>query len=441
MKSFFFSALAIIALSCAKKSGGNGQESPPPTPPVKEIVYDETGCLYTAYDNLVMAGYQGWFAAQGDGSDRGWYHLGMANCGGFKPGCSAVDFYPDMSEYTQKYKTDFKYADGSDAYMYSPYDESTVDLHFKWMKDYGIDGVFMQRFVVEVKESNPKGKRHFNKVLENALKAAKKHGRAICVMYDLSGCGPEDVAYIEQDWKELQSAFNLFDNKTHPTYLRHNKKPLVVLWGVGFNDNRRYTTANVDQLVGKLKGPEKRVSVMLGVPYYWRSMKNDTENNPALHALIKKSDIIMPWAVGRYSSGNYAQVAGVELAADIQWCKNNNVSYVPLAFPGFSWGNLKNDPAQYNSIPRLKGDFLWQQVAGAKISGAKSLYVAMFDEIDEGTAIFKCAREGELPLHGDRRFIGIEADLQSDHYLWLTGQAARWFHGEGGFNATKPVRN
>src|SRR5690606_26042123 len=126
--------------------------------------------------------------------------------------------------------------------------------------------------------------------------------------------------------------------------------------------------------------------------------------------------------------------------ADIQWCRNNNVSYVPLAFPGFSWGNLKNDPAQYNSIPRLKGDFLWQQVAGAKISGAKSLYVAMFDDIDEGTAIFKCAREGELPLHGDRRFIGIEADLQSDHYLWLTGQAARWFHGEGGFSATKPIR-
>lgn len=64
----------------------------------------------------------------------------------------------------------------------------------------------------------------------------------------------------------------------------------------------------------------------------------------------------------------------------------------------------------------------------------------MFDEIDEGTAIYKCAREGELPLHGDRRFIGLDPELASDYYLWLTGQAGRWFRGEGGFGATKPVR-
>jgi ferritin-like protein len=54
------------------------------------------------------------------------------------------------------------------------------------MKEYGIDGVFMQRFVVEIK--NEKGKRHFNKVLENALSSSKKYERAICIMYDLSGC-------------------------------------------------------------------------------------------------------------------------------------------------------------------------------------------------------------------------------------------------------------
>ncbi|GEP94556.1 hypothetical protein CCY01nite_08160 [Chitinophaga cymbidii] len=427
-------------LSCARNSNGTEPGPEPPEPPVEEIVYDETGCLYTSYDKLVMAGYQGWFAAEGDASERGWYHLQNGSCGGFFPGCSTVDFWPDMKEYTKTYKTAFKYPDGSDVYMYSPYDEETIDLHFKWMKDYGIDGVFMQRFVVEIKESNPKGKRHFNKVLENALKAAKKYDRAICVMYDLSGCTSADVAYLEKDWEELQRIFNLFDNKTHPTYLRHNKKPLVTIWGVGFNDNRKYTIADVDKLVGRLKGPEKKVSVMLGVPYYWRTMKNDTENSPLLHALIKKSDIIMPWAVGRYRNENYNNVAGAELAGDIQWCKNNNVTYVPLAFPGFSWGNLKNDPSQYNSIPRLKGDFLWKQIAGAKMSGAQSLYVAMFDEIDEGTAIYKCAKEGELPLHGDKRFVGIESDLDSDYYLWLTGQAGRWFRGESGFSATKPVR-
>lgn len=439
MKSLFAIGIVLL-LSCARNSNGNEPGPEPPEPPVQEIVYDETGCLYTSYDKLVMAGYQGWFAAEGDASERGWYHLQNGSCGGFLPGCSTVDFWPDMKEYTKTYITPFKNADGSDVYMYSPYDEESVDLHFKWMKDYGIDGVFMQRFVAEIKESNPKGKRHFNKVLENALKAAKKYDRAICVMYDLSGCNSADVAYLEQDWEELQRLFNLFDNKTHPTYLRHNKKPLLTIWGVGFNDNRKYTIADVDKLVDRLKGPEKKVSIMLGVPYYWRTMKNDTENSPLLHTLIKKSDIIMPWAVGRYSNDNYNNVAGVELPGDVQWCKNNNITYVPLAFPGFSWGNLKNDPSLYNSIPRLKGDFLWKQVAGAKLSGAKSLYVAMFDEIDEGTAIYKCAKEGELPLHGDKKFVGIESDLDSDYYLWLTGQAGRWFRGEGGFSATKPVR-
>ena len=32
-------------------------------PPAEDEVYDETGCLFTSYTNLVMAGYQGWFAA------------------------------------------------------------------------------------------------------------------------------------------------------------------------------------------------------------------------------------------------------------------------------------------------------------------------------------------------------------------------------------------
>jgi hypothetical protein len=418
--------------SCDDKSPDQAQGTA-----AKEVVYDETGCLYTSYNNLVMAGYQGWFAADGDESGRGWYHY-KGSCG-FKPGCTSVDFWPDMREYEKKYQAPFTFQDGSQAHLFSPYDESTVDLHFKWMKDYNIDGVFMQRFVGEVR--NPQGKRHFNKVLESALKASEKYGRAISIMYDLSGCSPDDVAFAEQDWNELQRLFSLFDNTKHPTYVRHNGKPLVAIWGVGFNDGRKYSTEDAAALVHKLKGTENKVAVLLGVPYYWRTLTRDTENSPALHALIKECDMIMPWAVGRYNSDSYANVSGTTIAADIQWCKQNGVDYVPGVFPGFSWGNLKKDPAQYNSIPRNKGDFLWAQIAGAKMRGARSLYVCMFDEIDEGTAIFKCAREGELPLNGSGKFVGIEPDLDSDYYLWLTGQGTKWFHGESGFGSVKPIRS
>ena len=407
-------------------------------PPIKETVYDETGCLYTSYTNLVMAGYQGWFAAVGDDSGRGWYHY-KGDCG-FVPGCSSIDMWPDMTEYEKTYITPFKYSDNSGAYLYSPYDESSVDLHFKWMKDYGIDGVHMQRFVVEIHPSNPSGKRHFNKVLANALKAAKKYGRAISIMYDLSGSNAEKVAYVEQDWNEIVAQFKLYDNVENPTYLRHKGKPMLSIWGVGFNDNRQYTTADVDKLVTVLKGTTKKVSIMLGVPYYWRTLSIDTQNNPALHTLIKKADIIMPWAVGRYNSPSSYNADNVY--QDRLWSEKNGVDYVPLVFPGFSWGNLKKDITKYNSIPRLKGDFLWKQVAGAKLAGAKSLYVAMFDEIDEGTAIYKVKRENEVPLNGNTgyKFVGIEEGLSSDYYLWLTGQAANWFHGQTGYGITKPVR-
>jgi hypothetical protein len=433
------SAILLLALCCSNKGISDSSVLLPPTI-VTEIKYDETGCNYTSYNKLVMAGYQGWFAAEGDASDRGWYHFKNNSCGGFLPGCASVDFWPDTKEYTKKYLSPFSYANGDRAYLYSPYDEESVDLHFKWMNDYGIDGVFMQRFVVEIKQGNVNGKAHFNKVLQNALKAANKYKKAICIMYDLSGCTSTDVAYVEQDWNELQSLFSLFSNTKNPNYLRHNKKPLVAIWGVGFNDGRKYSTKDVDSLVEKIKGPSKKASVLLGVPYYWRTLTNDTENSPDLHSLIKKADIIMPWAVGRYHSNNYSNLARPTLSSDLQWCNNNTIDYVPLVFPGFSWGNLKNNSALYKLIPRNSGNFLWQQVAGAKAAGTHSLYVAMFDEIDEGTAIFKCLRTEDLPLNGSKQFVGIENQLSSDYYLWLTGKAASWVHGDPGYSSTMPVR-
>ncbi|WP_246581447.1 glycoside hydrolase family 71/99-like protein [Echinicola shivajiensis] len=428
--------LHSLVLGCsAEESPEPG--SPAPAPP-KEKEYDETGLLYTSVDGLVMAGYQGWFGAEGDASERGWYHY--QNQCGFMPGCSTIDMWPDMTDYPDKYESPFIYADGSPAFLFSSFDESTIDLHFKWMKEYGIDGVYMQRFVAEVRPSNEKGKRHFDTVLGHALKAAKKYDRAICIMYDLSGATAKEVReFVEEDFTELQSKFDLFDNKTNPTYLRHNGKPLVAVWGVGFNDNRPYGIDDAKIMLESLKGYENKYSVMLGVPYRWRTLGDDTVNDSKLHDLIKDCDVIMPWAVGRYSSENYTSVAGETLVGDIQWCKSNNVDYIPLAFPGFSWGNMyAGNP--YNAIPRHKGDFLWKQVAGAKMSGASSLYLAMFDEIDEGTAIFKVSHEGDTPSNGDGRFIGIDPELQTDHYLWLAGEAAKWFHGSAGYGPNQPSR-
>ena len=67
------------------------------------------------------------------------------------PRFCTIDFWPEVSEYKKLYKTEFKFADGTPAYTFSSYDESTVDTHFRWMKEYGLDGVFMQRFVGEIR--------------------------------------------------------------------------------------------------------------------------------------------------------------------------------------------------------------------------------------------------------------------------------------------------
>jgi len=387
---------------------------------------------YDSYKGLVMAGYQGWFNAPDDGANRGWYHYRGKN--GFKPGSSSVDFWADVSEYPQIYRTEFKHKDGSPAYTFSSHDFSTVDLHFSWMKQYGLDGVFMQRFVGEIKSKS--GKSHFNKVLNSATKSATKYERAICVMYDLSGMKAGDEKVVLSDIDEIENTYEMKERSVVPSYLFHNGRPLVAVWGVGFDDNRAYGFKEAEAIIDGLKS--KGYSVMLGVPTYWRELKTDTQNDNKLHQLVKKCDIVMPWFVSRYNEESYETFKPL-IKKDMEWCKQNKVDYAPLCFPGFSWDNLKGKGSLY--IDRNSGSFFWKQLSTVLEYGAEMIYVAMFDEIDEGTAIFKCARRKELPLNGDGKFEGIEDNLPSDYYLWLTGEAARMLKKEKVLVQTIPLRN
>lgn len=418
-------------------------DTPSSKPPhEQEVIYDETGCLYTTAEGLVMAGYQGWFNAEGDGAGRGWNHYCTPDRK-FEPGHCTIDFWPDVSEYEKVYETAFRFSDGRPASVFSPYDYSTVDLHFKWLADYGIDGIFLQRFVTTVKDA--KGLAHVDRVLENALRASEKYQKAFCLMYDLSGAKSEDMALLLKDWDTIVRKYELFDNKKHPTYLRHNGKPLLAVWGVGFSDGRKYSVDDVYRLVRQLKSSDSPVSIMLGVPYYWRSNTRDAVNEPLLHEVIRESDVIMDWGMGRYKFTNMEQVIlrDKDLKADIEWCRDNDVLYMPHIYPGGSVGNLKNDPAGYDNNPRMGGCFIWKQAAIAKKCGAKSLYVGMFDEVDEGTQIFKCLGEEQVPLNlpeQGKKFVGYEKGLPSDHYLWLTGEITRWIHNEKSYTDEMPVR-
>ncbi|MEY3897265.1 MAG: Choline-sulfatase [Verrucomicrobiota bacterium] len=385
----------------------------------------------TTLKGKVMAGYQGWFNAPADGAGLGWTHWARSGSKPFAPGNVTVDLWPDMSEATaaERFPTDFKHANGETAVVFSSYNRSTVSRHFKWMRDYGIDGVFVQRFANGLKGEFTR--HHKDMVLSNCREGANLTGRTYAVMYDLSGIRAGQTGAVSDDWKLLRNRMGMGRD---PAYLHHEGKPLVAIWGIGFNDGREYTLQECRALVEFFKADG--CAVMLGVPTGWRDQYRDATTDPAFHDLLKLADVISPWTPGRYSTPADASAhAAKYYTADISWCRERSMDFLPVVFPGFSWHNLKpQDPL--NKIPRLKGQFLWSQFAGAKQAGASMIYVAMFDEVDEGTAIFKCTND---PPVGANPFVTYEG-LPSDHYLWLTGEGGRLLRGERAMQKSVPER-
>jgi len=390
---------------------------------------------FMSYKGLAMAGYQGWFNCEGDGAGRGWTHY--ANRGIFSDGNCKIDFLPEMGEYEKQYKTSFVLPDGSPLYVFSSYDESSVDVHFRWMKEYGIDGVFVQRFFSVI--TDKRRMNHADKVLQSVLKAASKYGIAISLMYDLGSMDDANYQLVIDDWKHLVNDLKLTNQGEKTTYLFHNNKPLVALWGVGFRDRNNGHIDEFLKIMNFLKTDETYggCSLHIGFPTRWRTLGSDTNGDPRLLDVARQADVIHPWFVGRYNEEAYEEFRTNTIVDDLKWCNENGKSYAPTVFPGFSWHNMYPE-AKSNNIPRNKGQFYWKQLAGAIESGAEMIYVAMFDEIDEGTAIMKCAKN--VPVGGKSIFIPIDNEIPTDHYLWLTGQASRMLRKEIPFSKEMPKR-
>lgn len=384
----------------------------------------------------IMAGYQGWFTAEGDGSGLGWRHYPRQ--GEFRPGRCSIDLWPDTAELDpdEKFVTPFVHADGRPAYVFSSHHPQTVLRHFRWMREYGLDGVFVQRFVVATRQ--PLDLRHCNAVLAHCRQGANQHGRCYALMYDLSGLPPGGVEQALDDWKLLVDRMRLGRDDADRAYLRHRGKPLVAVWGIGFNDGRGYTLRECDRLVRFLKHDRQYGgnTVLVGVPSGWRTLDRDAIADPALHATLLEADIISPWTVGRYRSpedaARHAQSCWVP---DLAWCRRHGKDYLPVVFPGFSWHNMRPESPQ-DLVPRLQGRFFWRQLVEARRAGAAALYVAMFDELDEATAIFKCSGD---PPAGASTFLTFEG-LPSDYYLWLAGQGGRLLRGQVEPADTPPER-
>jgi hypothetical protein len=197
----------------------------------------------------------------------------------------------------------------------------------------------------------------------------------------------------------------------------------VALWGVGFNDGRRYSLDECERLIRWLKDDPVYGgnAVVLGVPYGWRTLNGDTLSDEAVLRLCALADVVSPWSVGRLRSPEDAARAGEKLAADLAWTREHGTAYLPVIYPGFSWHNLmkaRGQSAAIDAIPRHGGEFFLAQSDAALAAGARMLYVAMFDELDEGTAIMKTSAH---PPVGESPFVS-EPGVPSDRYLRLTGE-------------------
>lgn len=389
-------------------------------------------------NNKVMAGYQGWFAAEGDGSGVGWRHWGR---GSNKPGPDAVtiDYWPDMREYEadELFNTNFTYPEGSNAGLYSAYTPKTVDRHVKWMKDYGIDGVFVQRFIgntltiLELRDQ----------VLQNVRFSSEKYGRVFANMYDVSGGNPATIVEnIIDDWKHLVDDLKITES---PNYLYHKGRPLLSIWGLGHREE--FTANQARQIIKWLTedAPERYlVTLKGGIDNKWQSHSSEWQE------IYESFDVISPWAVGRYKDNvgadNFRQTY---IEPDLAKTQSKNIDYMPVVFPGFSWFNnkpFKDDgvtPNVLNATPRNGGNFFWHQIYNAIDAGCNMVYVAMFDEVDEGTAIYKLAENtDQTPV--ETAFVTLDMDgydLPSDWYLRLTGEGSKMLRGEIAISQNMPI--
>jgi hypothetical protein len=406
------------------------------------VAYDESAAPAvvdaTTLEHKMLFGYQGWFLCPGDGSPandwRHWFRNGMPTAANL-----TIDLWPDTSELDadELFPTALSYADGSTAQLYSAYRAKTVARHFAWMKQAGIDGVSLQRFLSEVHD--PRFFTARNQVTRNVQAAAEAEGRVFAIEYDVTGVDEAYlVEWLEADWRYLVDTLQV---TASPRYLRDGGKPVLYLWGLGFRD-RPGTPADAATLIDWLTtsaDPQYRVTLVGGIPERWRTLDGDSNPDRAWARVYRSFDVLSPWTIGRFGDDAGADAYRATLAADLAEATAAGKRYMPVVFPGFSWHNLFGGP--WNQIPRRGGAFYWRQVWNAVGAGATMLKTAMFDEVDEGTAMFKLAPTASR-LPAGAPLVPLDADgraLPSDFYLRAGGAATALLRGDLPLSPSLPV--
>ncbi|MBM4104293.1 MAG: PASTA domain-containing protein [Planctomycetes bacterium] len=334
----------------------------------------------------LVAGYQGWFRTPNDLHDGGFVHWGVN-----PDGNSTVDMWPDPADYEPSnlhFVPGFITVGGKPGYLFSSADRAVVQKHFEWMRKYNIDGVYLQRFFTN---SSAGAKPEW--VLANVREAAHRSGRVWAIEYDISG-GTDATIYdkITTDWKWLVDQVHITSDSR---YLRENGKPVVVVWGAGIRTDM--TQGPLNQLVDFLKSdPVYGGNYVVGCvnsnfPSAW------DDHNARYHS-------IFAWMGSQTNVRDHAAQYGINAQVHV--------------WPGFSWHNLKKlvYPNQYTD--RTGGSFFWGKIYnGINIINPEAVFVGMFDEYDEGTAV--------IPMSDDPPVVPNPSIY--GHYITNAGSSKDWW--------------
>ncbi|MEW1859720.1 discoidin domain-containing protein [Streptomyces sp. NBC_00669] len=368
----------------------------------------------------VTVGYQGWFACIGDGAPiNAWWHWSANDATAPSPSNTGIVAWPDVSDYAHTYQTGYAaLGNGQPATLFSSYDQQTVDTHFLWLQENGIDVAALQRF-------NPNGSEGPTRddMAAKVRSSAEKYGRKFYIMYDVS------------DWTNMQSEIKTdWTSKMHAhtassAYAVQNGKPVVCVWGFGFADNQRPFAADAClDVVNWFKS--QGCYVIGGVPTWWRT--GDRDSRAGFSDVYHAFDMLSPWMVGRIGNvsdaDNFYNVATVP---DLAECATYGIDYQPCVLPG-----------AVTLRQRAHGDFMWRQFYNMVRAGVQSVYISMFDEFNEGNQIAKTAEtQAQVPTNSG--FLALDEDgtaCSSDYYLRLTGDGGRMLKGQIALTATRPTQ-
>jgi len=379
----------------------------------------------------VMIGYQGWFAAAGDGSPLDtWYHWGHGEPG---PGNVTFELYPDVRDYpaTDTFTASFAaLGNGAPAKLFGSWSDGVIETHFRWLEDNQLDGVALQRFVISLQD--PDHLKIRNEIATKVAAAAERHGRVFYLSYDISGANPSTwVTDIEHDFTAVIKG--QLDLLSASRYVHQDGKPVVLLWGFGFPD-RPGQAAESLALVQWFQA--QGVYVVGGIPYWWRT---GVETKPGFDAVFAAVDMVQPWGVGSVrTDGDVDSHFADTVAKDAALAASRGQAYQRVIFPGFAWSNWNGGTP--NMIPRRGGRLFWRQAYRAAQSHTSTM-IAMLDEYDEGTAIGRAAEDSsQIPT--DQYFLTLDADgehLSSDFYLRLAGAATAMLHGTAAVQPAIPI--